>query len=255
MNPLKYSMHLSFPYFTFPSYLFTHFWLFCPSYVFLAFMTDEDTASTISTENNKPPSDVQAPIGVTEKIRRFLNHIHHLDLSNSTPKPLSKKSKRVTTAPLLTPTSSSVVTAEKPTTVSSVPTGLGSRHQARHSKCFLPYEPPSPNSPRKCMSSSVPIGGAPQRNQLPKKHKQLPSGTLKIAADDDHFLKFSKSAHHLNHPNQYQQSPKLARNKFTGSGSELRDMVPEKEFHVVKKPKSRKRADSIASIVSVIVNN
>ncbi|CAL8091269.1 unnamed protein product [Orchesella dallaii] len=201
-----------------------------------AFLSDE-TESLIS--NDKPPSEV-APIGVTEKIRRFLNHIHQLDLTT----PSIAKPKRATTAPVTCPLKS-----ERPAKVSggkghSTPTSgtvnLATNNSkidfrlSRHSKCFLPCEPKSPSKKSIVITSPA----------LTKKKISDKSGSSKKANKAVVGEPRSNSyAHHFH-------SPRMSRKLFN---EEDFRMLPEKELcGSSKKPgKSRKRAGSMVSIGTI----
>lgn len=101
------------------------------------------------------------------------------------------------------------------------------RRPSRHSKCFLPYEPESPKTPRRQQfaSSSVPLiaGGV----RIPKSPKR-----------DQHLIRFD-------------HRDKALKQSRTSSVAELNAMIPEKDTNagIGKRHKSRKRADSIGSIV------
>lgn len=213
-------------------------------------MSDETGSSVTSHHHHhhndihhhsKPPSEVQAPIGVTEKIRRFLNHIHQLDLKSPNSKKSSSKRVATNSSPAIVASGATSKAKERPVTVNSaavVSASKSERHQSRHSKCFLPYEPPSPKTPRKSVSSAVSKLGSPR-------------------LEADH--QFSQSVHHFSHHQHQKLSPRLARNKFTGSGADLHTtMIPEKDIsssgHNKRPGKSRRRAESIASIVNASNN-
>lgn len=209
----------------------------------LAFMSDE-TGSTLS--DNNPPSEVQAPIGVTEKIRRFLNHIHHLDLTSTTSSSGKKKMKAksvTTTVPSSTATNRVTMTRKNcGDAVVPVPNSTAnqvSSRSSRHSKCFLPYEPPSPRKSPKVTTKSSP------RKPI---DRTLSSSISSLNRKRDNAKLVNGRPSKCDHPPFH--SPTIARKNHANSELEIHSMRPERDGSGKKPGKSRKRAESIGSIVS-----
>ncbi|ODM93871.1 Spermatogenesis-associated protein 7 [Orchesella cincta] len=201
-----------------------------------AFLSDE-TESLMS--NDKPPL---APIGVTEKIRRFLNHIHQLDLTTTS---TIAKPKRVTTAPVTCPLKSErpakVPSGKGRSTPTSGTANLGATSTidfrlSRHSKCFLPCEPKSPSKKSTTITSPAPT----KSKKILDKSGSSKKAT-KVVAGESHSNGYAHQFH----------SPRMSRKLFTEE--DLHIMLPEKELcSSSKKPgKSRKRAGSMASIGTI----
>ena len=233
-------------------------------FLIVAFMSDE-TESTMSNDNNKPPSEVQAPIGVTEKIRRFLNHIHQLDLTSS-PSSVSVKKKTTRVKGVTTPvkrtttTTSNGVTAstgKKASSAAIIPSNTTIDFRlSRHSKCFLPWEPPtSPQTPRKspkltnksCHRSSSKAENRPLSSSISSLNRK--QGKITLSAEP------KKSTTSSICDRLSCQSARLVRNRHTGSGMDINVMLPEKDGSGKKTGKSRKRTGSIGSIVSAVLSN
>lgn len=232
-----------------------HF-LFLLSYP--AFVSDE-TDSLLSNDN-KPPSEIQAPIGVTEKIRRFLNHIHQLDLTSS-----SKKQKRVTTAPATSLVASAAISPRsdrKPMSAVPIPRSVNNNSTcnqvdfrlSRHSKCFLPAES---KSPKKVTKSTVLAAGSPTTRSRTLSGRNTLSSSVSSLHVMNQPLTVDHLQHHRHHyhrpdfyaDHHFQSSIKTVRNnRLTGSGVDMHKLAPSKN-QSARVAKSRRRAESVMSIV------